>query len=335
MPIYELTLSTPIVWQLSEASAERSPPLAHAHGMEVLNPLRFSGGFRGPNENLMAWRTGGRTLCASSTLLFSAPNSIGNAGFESVIGFLRRLRVRFTQALLSPRSIVCVAHDVEVAPLRVVFEPTTTQLGPSFSRHFAEFDMLAQLDGLRLDEDDVAAELMVDAISALEHFDFRRAIIFAAIAAEAAASASVERLHAEALAENPPPFAYVEVVADGVPQRVDPVFKLIWGDARGNYLRRALHEARLHIRKPSLLAENQGLYQALRRVATTRNDLVHRGLLELAEARVSVDQEGAEQAISAGHELLRWLGVPVGPWEPNARMLAVEEVGHALEDAAK
>ncbi|MBK7583336.1 MAG: hypothetical protein IPI67_24485 [Myxococcales bacterium] len=334
MPIFELSLSNPILWELSEASADRSPPLEHAHGMAVLNPLRFSGGSR-HTDNLMAWRAGSRTLCASSTLLYSMPADPENAGFEVVIGFLRRLRVRFTQALLSPRSIICVARGIEVAPLRVLFEPTTAHLGPTFSRHFAHFGMLDQLDALRLDDDDVAAELLVDAISALEYSDFRRAIIFSAIAAEAAASASVERLHAQALAEDPPPFHYVEAIAGGVRKRIDPIFNLIWSEARGNYLRRALHEARLHIRKPSLLVENEALYQALRRVATTRNDLVHRGIPEQGEARVTVDKAGAVQAISAAHELLQWLGVPVGPWEPDVDMLAADEMGHVVQDSSE
>jgi hypothetical protein len=334
MSIHELALSNPILWELSEASTDRSAPLQHAHGMEVLNPLRFSAGSR-QAANLMAWRANGRTLCASSSLLYSTREDPEHAGFEVTIAFLRRLRVRFTQALLSPRSISYVARGVDIAPLRVQFEPTAAHLGPSFSRHFADFDRLHELDALRLDDDDVAAELMVDAICALEYSDFRRAIIFSAIAAEAAASASIERLHAESLAKNPPPFQHVEVVANGVRQRTDPVFKLIWGDARGNYLRRALHEARLHIRAPSLLIENEPLYQALRRVATTRNDLVHRGLPEDGGARVTVDKVGAVQAISAAHELLHWLGVPVGPWQPDVDMLAADEMGHAVLDASE
>ena len=323
---YTATLDRAILWRIQETDEEMSPPLEQANSMVIANPLLLKP--VAPHEEdryLFICRADGNAYCLTQQLWFRSSVGDMDSALEALNEVLRRLRVRFSITQAKTSSVISLRSEVELCRRSYEFQPENGLFGAGAGRHYVDFALLSELDMVNLEADHLPADLLVDAIDALDDLDFRRALIFAAISAESAASSSIERLHSDALNSHNPPFPVIDIHDKGDVLKIDPVFKVLWKDARGNYLHRALHEARLHLRLPSLLIENDRLFHGLKRLSATRNKLVHRGLAEPADDRLDVTRADAIQAISFVHGLLQWLDFPVGPWESDFPLLAYHE----------
>lgn len=170
------------------------------------------------------------------------------------------------------------------------------------------FSQLASLDGIDPQLEAMPVEIWIDAIAAFEHHDYRRCIIFAAIAAEAGASARIEQGFEEAKSQRPGDLRLINLpLPGGRTQQLDPVFDALRRKSNGNYLRGAVHEAMLYVYGKSLLADDEKLFRRLTKLSATRNQLVHFGKSNNMDDRLNVDADGAREAIASSGQLLSWL----------------------------
>lgn len=135
------------------------------------------------------------------------------------------------------------------------------------------------------------ADVLLDAIDAAQNGDYRKAILYTAIAVEVMASTVLD-------GEAP------EGAIAGA-ERNDPVRVHLRRSARREF-RVLLHELPLYLKKRSLLVENDVLYQRLIRLHGTRNDLAHTGDVSSTVERFSIDYDGTKLAVRTAISAFRW-----------------------------
>ena len=150
-------------------------------------------------------------------------------------------------------------------------------------------------------------DLLLDAIEALSEHNFRSAILYAAFAAEAAASAALVTAY-EAMMESRPSHIRVSSFAagGGKVSTKDPVYEALKGRDEFKTL---LHERPLYLLQRSLMSDDEGLYQSLAKLHRTRNTIVH------SVRRTDVfplDEDMAIKCIESVRRLLAWFELPDG-----------------------
>ena len=151
------------------------------------------------------------------------------------------------------------------------------------------------------------ATVGLDAVRALDARDYRTALLYAAVAVEAGAKDRLRGLM-ERVPTADQRFRVVSRDRGGVPKTQDPVFEFLVG-TRGAALERLFDEASLYVRGRSLRDEDPPLFQRLRRLAQTRNDIAHRGAAERNNS-LTMDASGAAEAVATLRDLWNWLEIP-------------------------
>ena len=152
--------------------------------------------------------------------------------------------------------------------------------------------------------------LFLDAISAHSTRDFRKSILYSAMALETA-SAMVLDEHYEANIRpyNSKKWRVVEYkLSGGKSNRKDPIWDLLRQQEDANSL---LNEAALYVLGRSLHRDNEQLFQLVTRLRSTRNKIVHRGEPPdyTSNLYLTIDAAGSSDALNCTNEVLRWLGV--------------------------
>ena len=146
-------------------------------------------------------------------------------------------------------------------------------------------------------------DLLLDSIDAFVTRDWRRTMIYAAFSAEAAANAALAAALRTALVDRPERLRVtVARLPSGEEQVHDPVYNAL---ADQDSFRSLLHERPLYLLGRSLLVEDHGMYQRLRRLYRTRNAIVHS-----AQAKPDdypLNEDSSREAIEVVLALLRWL----------------------------
>lgn len=309
-----VTLSPPIVWRVEEDDPSESPPLRFARGARILNPLRVDLFPLDALDVVVRRVTDGAWILRTGELGFVWSRERPDDYIDCINEVLRRARLASGQSLIQPKGIVAYVPRMEVRERKFCAKPATGLIGPGIARVSLRFASLGALDLIDPDEESMPVEVLVDAFAALEIHDYRRCIVFAAIAAEAGASARVEYLFEQKKKNQPDELNLVSLpAAGGRTTTLDPVFDMLWRKTSGNYMKRAVHEAMLYLDSRSLLVENEDLFRRLKVLGATRNQLVHFGVLNETRDRLSVDEAGAKEAIKTASELLIWLGYKLPP----------------------
>ena len=143
-------------------------------------------------------------------------------------------------------------------------------------------DSLLSADGLPSTESiSIYDSLILDSIQALLERDYRRTLLYSAIAMETYASTVLEDSYSNSLNVDPsPPHLRIAnfTVAGGNTQKKDPVFAYLTERSRTDFAL-LLHEIPLYLSGKSLLVDNEPLYQKAIRLYKTRNRIVHRGFV--------------------------------------------------------
>jgi hypothetical protein len=152
--------------------------------------------------------------------------------------------------------------------------------------------------------------LFLDAICAHAAHDYRKSILYSAIALESAVAMVLdEQYETKVKPSAATDWRVIELpIAGGNTARKDPIWELLKKREDANYL---LHEGALYILRKSLLVENEGLFQLVQRLRATRNKIVHHG--EPPEPNtdqyLTIDMEGSSDALNCANAVFRWLGV--------------------------
>jgi hypothetical protein len=152
--------------------------------------------------------------------------------------------------------------------------------------------------------------LLLDAISAHASHDYRKSILYSAIAVESAASIVLEdRFENHIKLSNSQNWRVIEIPQSGGKTiRKDPIWSYLRKRENANAL---FHEGALYVLGRSLMLENDPLYQFMERLRSTRNKIVHLGEPpeQNSSQYLSIDQQGSSDALNCANEVLKWLGV--------------------------
>ncbi len=152
--------------------------------------------------------------------------------------------------------------------------------------------------------------LLLDAISAHASHDYRKSILYSAIAVESAASIVLEnRFENHIKLSSSQNWRVIEIPqSGGKTARKDPIWSILREREDANAL---LHEGALYLLGRSLMLENDFLYRLARRLRSTRNKIVHLGEPpeQNSSQYLSIDQQGSSDALNCANEVLNWLGV--------------------------
>lgn len=152
--------------------------------------------------------------------------------------------------------------------------------------------------------------LFLDAIGAHAAHDYRKAILYSAIALESAAAAVLdEQYETKVKSSDTTDWRLITLpIAGGKTVRKDPIWEFLKKRADANSL---LHEAALYILGKSLLVENEPLFQYVQRLRATRNKIVHYGEPPEpnADQYLAIDSDGSSEALNCTNAVFAWLGV--------------------------
>jgi hypothetical protein len=155
-------------------------------------------------------------------------------------------------------------------------------------------------------EPPIHVEIMLDGLQAHNEEDPRKAILFAAIAAEAMAFDVLEAAYDQGLSDNDPALRIITLpLAGGGLAHKDPVYEVL-RDA--DAFKHLLHTRPLYLLQRSLLLEAPDCYRRALKLYATRNKLVHRGKVPAEESYFPVTREGAIQALETARDILLWFG---------------------------
>ena len=152
--------------------------------------------------------------------------------------------------------------------------------------------------------------IFLDAIAAHAAHDYRKSILYSAIALESAAAIVLDEQYETAVKpSNMKDWRVIEFpIGAGKIARKDPIWELLKKREDANSL---LHESALYVLGRSLLVDNVNLFQLVQRLRATRNKIVHQGEPPetSADQYLTLDREGSSDAINCVNAVFSWLGV--------------------------
>ncbi len=150
----------------------------------------------------------------------------------------------------------------------------------------------------------VHADVMLDALEAYLEGDYRKAILYSAIAIEACATDVLDDAYETVVRQREARHRVIDIRVAGSEVRAkDPVYLALSDDFSTR-----LHERPLYLLGRSLLVDDAETYRVARMLYQTRNRLAHRGTHDENEKFFPLTKDGSDAAISAAIKTLRWLG---------------------------
>jgi hypothetical protein len=245
--------------------------------VRLLHPLLKQS--QGREEPWLLPFSDGRVLYSTSFLTFVTNESVEFTKItiheDLLEQVLRRLRITTRQASI-PRQILSLVRweaDLEDESIRT---PAFDGTAKAMVQEQIAKTAVTEEHMFLLESEEVPSpiheDLLLDALEALNHRSFRTSIIYAAFAAEAAASLALATALADALSTRPGHLRVSTFSVHGGGQSIkEPVYEALSKDGFGALL----HERPLYLLQRSLLLEREALYAALVKLYRTRNSIVH------------------------------------------------------------
>jgi len=156
-----------------------------------------------------------------------------------------------------------------------------------------EFKSIADISNVPLDSTfPVYSTLLLDSIDGIGNCDFRKAILFAAMAVEILASSKLEDAYSASKQEH-------QAAPD------DPVYGLLKKRANAKNL---VHEVSLYLLGRSLLLEDKTLYDGYLKLKRTRDKIAHTGEVVSGKPTFSLSRNGSIEAVRIAVRVLEWFG---------------------------
>jgi hypothetical protein len=151
--------------------------------------------------------------------------------------------------------------------------------------------------------------MLVDALHAYALSDYKKAIVYAAVAMETVAATVLDSEFEKIRASTPrsSQWRVVEIPQQGGNIAKDPVFDAL---RTGVKFARLLHELSLYVRSRSLMLENNPLYSLARTVYKTRNEIVHHAEPQdrNAPGALAIDRDSARTSVQCALNVCNWFG---------------------------
>jgi hypothetical protein len=154
--------------------------------------------------------------------------------------------------------------------------------------------------------------ILLDGIQAFADGDYRRAILYSAMAIEIIAATKLDEVYEMMIQQQGDATAdYLRIIsmsqAQGQIAIKDPIYDYL--SSRQDFAQ-LLHERPLYLLKKSLLIENEQLYQTARKLYRTRNKIVHRGEPPTGDDTSYFEMREADAltALECSIQIFRWFG---------------------------
>ncbi len=152
--------------------------------------------------------------------------------------------------------------------------------------------------------------IFLDAIGAHAAHDYRKSILYSAIALESATAMVLDEQYEDTVkTSSGTKWRMIEIPAGAAKTaRKDPIWESLRRREDANSL---LHEGALYILGRSLLVDDQQLFQLAQRLRATRNKIAHHGETPEPQANqyLPLDSEGSSDALNCVNAVFTWLGV--------------------------
>jgi len=146
---------------------------------------------------------------------------------------------------------------------------------------------------------------MIDGFEAHRDEDYRKSVLYSAIAMESYAARVVDEAYQKVVGESQNhAFRVIEEAGPGF----DPVFQYL---RNGRNFSRFLHELPLYLWKRSLRLEDKKLYEDALKLYRTRNSVAHQGFVAIT--REDIHELSPSASLECQHvarRVLNWLGDP-------------------------
>jgi len=156
------------------------------------------------------------------------------------------------------------------------------------------------------------AAVMLDALHAHVAQDFRKALLYAAIAAEAMASTRLDVEYKRILRARGDRFRVVDLAgAKGALATKDPIYDCL---RKSDNFGRLLHERPLYLLGRSLRVEDEPTYTRAIKLYATRSKLAHTGTVPPSnQATFELSEDGAREGLRTAIKIMEWFG-DAGPY---------------------
>lgn len=218
--------------------------------------------------------------------------------------------------------------EVQLPPLRF------PQVETESSAHIRAFivDSAVQWKHLEMADELLAGEgvpiygtLLLDAISAYRDKDYRRAILYSAMAVETMAGTRLSEVYSHHLAirDADEKFRFISLPSHTGTIVKDPIYEYLESKTEFRLL---IHEQALYVLGRSLLIENEPLYQAAMKLYKTRNKITHQGVppTENTNDYFAINEQDTLACVNCAIEAFKWFGIPGGYVLPTTGFVRVK-----------
>jgi hypothetical protein len=332
-----------IHWRLI-ATGPSSFPL-RGTDWELLNPLLYHQTSTGPSAPFTELDSGLFTGGTAEIVLLHRGKKRGELSDSDdsvVIELTRKLLTRLrhvsgqASAPEGKHLALITVEDIETLPSFTPITPIPRFKPKSVSKYWfgiAVTDEHIKTAAERTDEfePNVFETLFLDAIAAHRVSDFRSSVLYAAMSMEVALGTVIDAQYAKIIA-GPHDDRYRVIrltIAGGQEVVKDPVFEKLRRE--GENFPSKIHELSLYVMGKSLLTEDEPLFLQARNLYTTRNKLVHSGVVVESADLLPLDQRGSLKALETVKKVLVWLDVDSGICLPEIEFVPFEEIQAELK----
>lgn len=173
--------------------------------------------------------------------------------------------------------------------------------------------------------------VLLDAISAFSNSDYRRAILYAAMAIEIVANTKLEEAYERAIQESPTDLRIICFhQAGGTTIKKDPIYESL---SEATNFSKALHERPLYLLKKSLLVENDVLYKTALKLYKTRNKIAHHGEppTDNGDHYFVMNYSSALEAVKCAVDIFKWFGISDPYFIPTGGFYQIDSPGNTAE----
>lgn len=296
-------------------------PLDEFPGWSLLNPLAWTSAECRLVSMKVSGRLGQDVLLWSQGLCFvfqgeHVPESIPSEFITISAQVVKRLRYASRQFSV-PRRILSyvdpksdssdqwdVGAVVEIPKgLRIRNYVIPTAVTERHVQQVAKMDALSPVP--------LHAEVLLDALEGQVEEDYRKALLYAAIAVEVFVHERLEEAYHQNLTQLSSRHRAIRFPLAGGRETIkDPVYELL---IQSDNFPRCLHEIPLYVLGRSFLDERKSEYQSALRLYTTRNKIAHQGAPPSDEKYFPLTYQGATDGLRSAISTLAWFGDP-GPY---------------------
>jgi hypothetical protein len=308
-------------WKIDDGAASLLP-LPKNHSWFLLNPRLY---YRLPSFLRSDWFiqvAPGKYFGPSSVLVFATEDPQTMAAYETAAEsgsleeiarelLLRLLHLTGQATLPRPESLIALQF-AEIAELPKHVPPA--DVSPSRVQEFTWRTAITtehiQVAATSLEdfEPPTHESLFLDASEAHRGSDYKKAILYSAMAAEIAFGSVIDTEYDRLIAAQTDDRLRIIRLSRPAGQEVykDPIYEKLRPRADFRLL---INEVTLYVLRRSLLCENEDLYQRALRLYSTRNELAHSGVLkeDNPDKTYSLDLQGSLKSLKTTLDLFSWL----------------------------